>query len=59
MSCECKEPNSLVSLLEGVWSVLLWVELQNNLILTNTVILLYIHLFDLCWGERGRGHLDL
>ena len=34
--------------IEGVWSILLlWVELQNNLILTNTVILLHIDLLDL------------
>ena len=45
MSCECTGLNWLESLLEWVWSVLfLWVELQNNLIFTSTVILLYIHL---------------
>ena len=33
--------------LQGVWSVLLWVELQNDLILANTVVFLYIHLLDL------------
>ena len=55
LRCECANKALvfwLESLLEWVLSVLfLWVELQNNLILTNTVILLHIYLLDLMCGK--------